>query len=223
MNKQELIEHIGNTLDKYLNNTTFVKPVLSITETANSDEVSLEFEIDKNCIMLDDVSYQFGYDKGKLDGEWVGLQLKDADKIRLELNKPVVPQFVADWYEENKDDFENALFRSIDLMPSTYEEGELSEFEEWLVDEHTKPFQILVNLHQFGYKVEKEKLYLVKFKGISEDSDCLNYDSIDDEWYLASDIDGCNVRTHHTRKELENAGFGWVFSCEGIEVDEVEE
>ena len=73
-----------------------------------------------------------------------------------------------------------------------------------------------------GYEVEKEKRYLVKVKGISVDSDYLNYDSIDDEWYLASDINGCNVRTHHTRKELEDAGFGWVFDCPGVEIEEVE-
>lgn len=74
MNKRELIEHISSTLDKYLKNTTFVKPVLTITEIAKSDEVSLEFEVNKNCILLDD--------------------------NRQELNKPVIPQFVADWIEE---------------------------------------------------------------------------------------------------------------------------
>ena len=73
-----------------------------------------------------------------------------------------------------------------------------------------------------GYEVVEEKRYLVKVKGISVDSDCLNYDSIDDEWYLDSDIDGCNVRTHHTRKQLEEANFGWVFDSEGIEIEEVE-
>lgn len=60
-----------------------------------------------------------------------------------ELDEPQrvqVPQFVADWYEEHKDDFETNLFRAVDLIPSDYEEGELSEFEEWLVDEHTAPF-----------------------------------------------------------------------------------
>ena len=46
-----------------------------------------------------------------------------------ETQKPVVPQFVADWYENNKDDFEGALFRCIDLIPSVYEDGDLSEIE----------------------------------------------------------------------------------------------
>lgn len=146
-------------------------------------------------------------------------QLKKMD----EPQKVQVPQFVADWYEEHKDDFETNLFRAVDLIPSDYEEGELSEFEEWLVDEHTAPFQTLVNMHQFGYEVGKENRYLVKMKGISVDSDYLNYDSIDDEWYFASDIDGCNVRTHHTRKELEDGGFGAVLNSPLFEVEEVEE
>lgn len=29
--------------------------------------------------------------------------------------------------------------------------------------------------------------------------------------------------TVHTRKELESNGFGWVFDCEGIEIEEVDE
>ena len=43
-----------------------------------------------------------GYEQGKFDGEWVGNQLKDADKIRQELNKVVVPQFVAEIIEYYK-------------------------------------------------------------------------------------------------------------------------
>ena len=43
------------------------------------------------------LKYKDGYEQGKLDGEWVGQQLKDADKIRQELNKPTVPQIVADY------------------------------------------------------------------------------------------------------------------------------
>lgn len=29
-------------------------------------------------------------------------------------------------------------------------------------------------------------------------------------------------KTKFTRKELEEADFGWVFDCEGIEIEEVE-
>nr|DAQ77070.1 MAG TPA: Protein of unknown function (DUF1642) [Caudoviricetes sp.] len=69
----------------------------------------------------------------------------------------------------------------------------------------------------------KEKRYIVKMKGLNEDSSYLNYDSIDDEWYFTDAGNGPAVGTHHTRKQLEEAGFGWMFDCKGLEVDEVVE
>ena len=74
-----------------------------------------------------------------------------------------------------------------------------------------------------GYTIEKEKRYLVKMKGVSENSNYLNYDSIDDGWYFTDDENGPAVRTHHTRKQLEEAGFGEVFNSPLFEVEEVEE
>lgn len=164
-----------------------------------------------------------GYEQGKFEGEWVGQQLKDADKIRQELNKPVVPQFVADWYEENKDVFEANLYRCAYNIPSVFDGAKLNEFERWFLTAGTKPFQTLVNMHQFGYEVEKEKRYLVKVKGVNEYGCYLNKGSLSKEYFLESkaEISGC--RTKHTRKQLEEDGFGWVFDCPGIEIEEVEE
>lgn len=139
-----------------------------------------------------------------------------------EPQKPVVQQFVADWYEEHKDDFEGNLFRCIDRMPDLFSGEELSDFEEWIVDDDTAPFQTLVNMHQFGYEVEKEKRYLVKMKGISSNMCYLN--RVGNKWIIAG-IDehtGMNIYTKHTKKELEDASFGWVFDCPGIEIEEVE-
>lgn len=136
--------------------------------------------------------------------------------------KPVVPQYVADWYEEHKGNFETNLFRAINLTPTVYREGELSEFQEWIVDEHTKPFQTLVNMHQFGYEVEEEPRYTVEIKGFDDDDTFLNYNTDWDFWFLDDDGRTEEVRVAHTRKELEANGFGWVFDCEGVEVKEVE-
>ncbi len=146
--------------------------------------------------------------------------LKDLRQLD-EPKKPVVQQFVADWYEKHKDDFETKLFRAVDLIPSDYEEGELSEFEEWLVDEHTAPFQTLVNMHQFSYEVEKEKRYTVKIKGVHFNSGLI-FDETNKKWFFSSIYEVDHQRGHHTRKELEEAGFGWVFDCPGIEIEEVE-
>lgn len=163
-----------------------------------------------------------GYEQGKREVAWVGEQLKDADKIRQELNKPVIPQFVADWYEENKDDFKANLYRCAYNIPSVFDSAKLNEFERWFLTAGTKPFQTLVNMHQFGYEVEKEKRYLVKMKGIDTNFNFLNRHRNENYWIFSSKDKNTLYQTHHTRKQLEEAGFGWVFDCPGIEIEEVE-
>ena len=143
-------------------------------------------------------------------------------KFISELDEPqkvVVPQFVAEWYEEHKDSLEVSIFDYVYRI----NEKEASVFKEWFVDSTTRAFQILVNMHQFGYEVEKEKRYLVKVKGFDEYDCYLNKGLLFKKYFLESktEIGGC--RTKHTRKELEADGFGWVFDCEGVEVEEVEE
>ena len=158
------------------------------------------------------LKYKAGYEQGKFEGALIHCE---------EPQKITVPQFVADWYENHKDDFEMGLFCSINLIPSYYEEGELSDFEEWLVDEHTKPFQTLVNMHQFGYDIEKERRYRVKLKGVEGDNCYLN--RVANKWIVA-DIDEhpcMYIYTKHTHKELEEAGFGDVFTSPLFEVEEV--
>lgn len=161
------------------------------------------------------------YQQGKLEGAWVCNQLKDADKIRQECNKPVVQQFVADWYEENKDNFEGKLYLFVYNLTSIFDGAKLNEFERWFLTTGTKPFQTLINMHQFGYEVEKEKRYFVKAKGICEKNETLNCEKNSKEWLFSNRQENSLYRTKHTRKELEAAGFGWVFDCPGIEVEEV--
>ena len=73
-----------------------------------------------------------------------------------------------------------------------------------------------------GYEVEKEKRYLVKVKGFNDYSCYLNKGSLSKEYFLESKAETSGCRTKHTRKQLEEDGFGWVFDCEGIEIEEVE-
>ena len=140
-----------------------------------------------------------------------------------EPQKPIVPQFVADWYEENKDDFETNLFNTIGLVIRDFEDGDLSAFEEWILDKHKAPFQTLVNMHQFGYEVEKEKRYFVKMKGMQKDCVALKKNKDGGYWYLSDTYPYGSTVNFHTRKELEQAGFGWVFDCPGIEIEEVQD
>ena len=72
-----------------------------------------------------------------------------------------------------------------------------------------------------GYEVE-EKRYLVTIKGIVSNFMVLKHNINEDTWYMSNKINYTDLKAYHTKKELEKAGFGWVFSCEGIEIEEVE-
>ena len=73
--------------------------------------------------------------------------------------KSVVPQFVADWYEENKYYFEWNLYN----FCVDFHEGKVQEdLREWFADNTNEPIETLVMMHKFGYEVEKEKLYTVE-------------------------------------------------------------
>ena len=93
---------------------------------------------------------------------WVLLQgnpeLTQLDNIKLNQPKLVVPQCVADWYEEHKDKLEEELCYQIWLIR---ESGAETDFEYWLT-ETENPIQTLINMHQFGYTVQ---LYTVEILG----------------------------------------------------------
>ena len=160
-----------------------------------------------------------GYEQGKFEGAWVGQQLKDADKIRRELNKPVVPQFVADWIDVCKENLAIGLYTAMnpDFLKQYNKSNELIAW----VRKH-KNQETFARAWLDGYKVEKEKRYLVKLKGIEKEKCYLNY-NFGGVWLFYNQENFYGYRAHHTRKELEDAGFGWVFDCEGVEVEEVEE
>ena len=138
-----------------------------------------------------------------------------------EPQKVVVPQFVADWYEEHKDDFEFNVWDWI-AFRDELEKLENKEFTSWINDCEGNPIQILVNMHQFGYEVEKEKRYTVTVKGDIKEK-LLVYGKTVKRYFFTKDYDLYNVIYSHTRKQLEEAGFGWVFDCPGIEIEEVKE
>ena len=156
------------------------------------------------------------------EGKWKAKRAELARQIFLEdlkqLDEPrkvKVKQFVADWYEENKDDFEGNLYRCTHNIPSTFDGAKLNEFERWFLNASTKPFQTLVNMHQFGYEVDEEKRYLVKIKASGQY--IMNNPDENAVFFYSS-----RAYSKLTRKELEEAGFGWVFDCEGVEIEEVE-
>ena len=159
------------------------------------------------------ISKEYPYDRA-LSELWY--DIKQLDKPQ-----PVkVKQFVADWYEEHKDEFEYNVW---DWLSSKSESEKIdSKFAFWLNDVDNAPIQTLVNMHQFGYEVEEEKKYYVRFKQIEDSYSYLTLIKHLHAWTLMNIKLDKKFRSEHTRKQLEDADFGWVFDCPGIEIEEVE-
>lgn len=129
---------------------------------------------------------------------------------QLDEPKPVkVPQFVADWLSNLKSGLFGLNYDSVS-----------SEIYDWVYDTEDN----LGKLHLafvYGYEVEKEKRYRISMPKTRNYMNNAQFLCEKDgkifwcgEWYP--------FRTKFTRKELEDADFGWVFDCSGIEIEEVE-
>lgn len=143
------------------------------------------------------------------------------DKIKQldEPEKVKVPPFVAVWYEINKDNLDkNIAYLCLNNWGEFINDKTLFN---WM--SNTDNFiQILINMHQFGYEVEKEKKFFVKIKCLSEEYKYLNYFKSCREWLFSEKEETKEYRTAHTRKELEEAGFSEVFNSPLFETVEVE-
>ena len=132
--------------------------------------------------------------------------------VRDEELKPVVPQFVADWYEEHKDDFEYRLYK---LCIDFNKKKLCADLYRWFNYINNKGIETLVKMKLYGYKVEKEKLYTVEVPNPNytvqghyilyknEDGKvCLGY-------YYSDDWKNCSFM-HLTEGEIKE-DFAWLW------------
>lgn len=139
------------------------------------------------------------------------------DKIKQldEPEKVKVPQCVHKYIREAKE----YNWDLQDLMKSIDDEDS-EELQRWFYHECNQ--ETLARAWMDGYEVEEEKKFFVKIKCLSEEYKHLNYFKSCREWLFSEKEETKEYRTAHTRKQLEEAGFGWVFDCPGIEIEEVE-
>lgn len=141
--------------------------------------------------------YKDGNEQGKVEG------LIEREKVQI-------PKLVAEEIERFKEGGDWDLFQAMD-----YSFGN-NKIREWL--EFKDNQEIFARAWLDGYTVEKEKRYLVKIIGITNYNSYLNYHKGENKWTIESRMEIDEIRTAHTRKQLEEAGFGWVFDCDGIEI-----
>ena len=121
---------------------------------------------------------------------------------------PEVPQYVADWYEENKVNLDYNLWNYI----MDWEDTEEDSFKRW-VNNSKDAFQTIINMHQFGYKVEKVDLYRVK---LIHGGQYLHTETFGDTYFTSE------AKSVYSKDKLSDLGFAWVFDCPGIKLEEVE-
>ena len=136
-----------------------------------------------------------------------------------QLDKPqkvTIPQFVAEYIEESR-------LKGWDLLASMcfVLTAKNKKTTKWFYLGENKNIFALAWI--FGYEVEEEKRYRVRVKGICGNHETLNCEKHSNEWLFSSSEENRTYKTKFTRKELEEANFGWVFDCEGIEIEEVTE
>ena len=140
--------------------------------------------------------------------------IREYEKLN-KLEKVKVPQFVDDVIEgarEHSPELEDALHYACS--------NGSQEFTEWYQKKSNR--DLFARAWLDGYEVEKEKRYTVKLKNVRDIFGILNFSKRSKEWRFSDSNTNNHHETKHTRKELEEAGFGWVFDCPGIEIEEVE-
>lgn len=144
------------------------------------------------------------------------------NQIKLDQLKPEVPQFVADWYEEHKDNLEYNLY--LYQMTIYDEKVEKDDFYYW-IQKSNSPIRTLINMHQFGYTIEKEKLYTVEIPNPNRNSKgCAKFrlEKLGDKVYLvkrkSKDVyqnkDSQKLTESEIRKDFE---WAWRFAEEVTE------
>lgn len=149
--------------------------------------------------------------------EFPVVAIGDVLKNLRELDEPekvTVPQFVADYISYNKG--WNQTLHSALANAS-------GEVLAWFCKNKLKYQDLFARAWLDGYEVGKEKRYKVVMPNVSSSGGVLTRIKHNDSWIWIDTLGTIVEGRTHTRKELEDVGFGWVFDCPGVEVEEVEE
>lgn len=117
---------------------------------------------------------------------------KYTKESKIKSKVPVVPQFVADWYEKYKCDLEYSIWKYIRNWDYHEEDG----FFNFMNDNDNESIKTLIKM-QNGYEVEKETRYYVKFVDANNGNKC----------YLNVRSDGCKTLNNSVQNDIFKTQF----------------
>ena len=165
----------------------------------------------------------------KLEGVWDAEGAELARQIFLqdleqldEPEKVTIPQFVADWIRKCKTFKSFAVSLSFALQPSVWEANGLSnECIEWLADAENQ--ELFARAWLDGYTVEDEKKYKVVLLNYNDGHlNLVNVRTLGENIIFFTKKTQFDPRSLKlTKAEIISSGFGWVFDCPGVQIEEV--
>lgn len=196
------------------------------------DEVFLKgkivgFDVDENKCVENVVRLEYGQTLNVPNNDiYIIDDIVDKSKIKV-----TIPQSVADWIRKCKTFKSFAVSLSFALQPSVWEANGLSdESIEWLANAENQ--EIFARAWLDGYIVEEEKKYKITLLNRNDGDLYLinqNADLADKYGHFSPVVllftKGTNFSEKCyklTKKEVVSYGFGWVFDCPGIKIEEVE-
>jgi len=241
MDKQELIERIEGLNKLYGDNKNYVSydDVLNLVKQLDEPELIKlrdviarikQLDIGTRKVWLDKflnelgsdygtMKYKDGYEQGKLEGSLI-----PCDEPQKVVVSEEEAKFLETFDFNCESDVTTALYHVSRAGWGYYLRDnngiDLKGLSEGFRELENRKRLIKAILD--GYTVEKEKRYLVKIKGIATSPNYLKYNTKSDNWFLSSRGESFPYRAKHTRKELEEVGFGEVFNSPLFEIEEVE-
>ncbi|HEL9634863.1 TPA: DUF1642 domain-containing protein [Streptococcus suis] len=140
-----------------------------------------------------------------------------------EPQKVVVPKFVAEWIKYCKSN-ELTLLGAFDPV-SEHGIGLANTFtgEVWKGVDWAKCNQeTFARAWLDGFEIEQEKLYEVSVPGTSNYKNQRQHLVKQGKHWFFCGNDVNRFKYRFTKGQIEAAGFGWVFDCDGVKVEEVE-
>lgn len=221
MNKQELIKHFEDmpyVSISQMGKKSFIDLIEQLDEPQQlklKDIISRmkQLDIGTRKVWLDEflnklgsdygtLKYKAGYEQGKVEG-------------LIEREKVTIPQYVADWIEKIKGKGE-PLYYALDHTPP-------EEVDLWFCEDEVNRQNIFARAWLDSYEVEQEKRYYIRLKNVDENYNYLTCIKHLDAWALTEIKRDKKFRTEHTKKQLEEGGFGEVFDSPLFEVEEVQD
>ena len=159
-----------------------------------------KFDLATKAVWINEILNELGSEYGAFKYK-AGYEQGKFDGA-MEHEKVTIPQFVADWIEKAKKSNKNV----VEFFGYKFPNIELIKYFS-----DRKNIDLVTRAYLDGYEVEKEPKYTVKFKATKQ--------------YLSNDELGTHFdpsfRSNFTKSDLEKLGLGWVFDCEGMEVEKV--